>query len=112
MKLVTYAEKTHLMGDDAADVLLEYARTLALADTTETVTLREIDLHGNEVEATSLLNASTPILVESTNSGLEVPGNEQIVENMRHATAALLDPPAVQPEDRSGDPRPPFDEEL
>ncbi|KJQ56000.1 hypothetical protein [Microbacterium sp. SA39] len=51
MKHVTYGEKSLLMGDDAADTLLEYARLVADNSTADTVTVRSISPDGNTVEA-------------------------------------------------------------
>ena len=42
MKHVTNAEKSLLMGDDAADSLLEYARLLGEASHVDTVTVRAL----------------------------------------------------------------------
>ena len=50
MKHVTFAEKSLLMGDDAADTLLEYARVLGDHDRVDTVALRSISPDGNTVE--------------------------------------------------------------
>lgn len=97
---MTYAEKTHLLDDDAADALVEYARALSLADSADTVTLRAIDSHGNQVEATFLLNRSSMMLVESTNSEFPGPDNSETVTQMRQSTTRLLDPPAVGPDAR------------
>lgn len=99
VKHVMYADKTHLVGDDVADGLVAYARALAITNGSDAVTIRAIDAHGNEVEATFLLNPSTIMMVESTNSSVIAPHNEALVEELRKATSSLLDAHPVQPED-------------
>ena len=59
MKHVTFGDKALLMGDDAADALLEYARLLSDTDAADSVTLRAISPDGNTVEASFLLNTNT-----------------------------------------------------
>jgi len=88
MKHVKYAEKSVLMGDDAADTLMDYARMLANAGNADTVTLRVISPDGNAVDASFLLTPSTELMVESTNSGLDEPENDETVRTMRERIAA------------------------
>jgi hypothetical protein len=92
MKHVTYGEKAHLMGDDAADTLLEYARLLSDTSAADTVTLRAISPDGNTVDASFLLNANTVMLVESTNSEVAAPDNEEAVREMRERINEITRP--------------------
>jgi hypothetical protein len=92
MKHVTYAEKSLLMGDDAADTLLEYARLLADNDRADTVTLRSLSPDGNTVEASFLLTVSTILMVESTNSDIAPPDNGHAVEDMRDRIEGITHP--------------------
>lgn len=100
MKHVTYGEKAHFMGDEAAHQLLEYASALGNAGMSDTVTLMAVDDHGNSVEASFLLNPSTVLLAESSSSGMTEPENATAIEYMRTRAAQLQNPPAIQPEDR------------
>jgi hypothetical protein len=99
MKHVTYGEKSLLMGDDAADVLLEYARLLADNAKADTVTIRSISPDGNTVDASFLLNVSSVLMTESTNSEVDPPDNEEAVADMRDRIDALLRPAAMAAED-------------
>jgi len=99
MKHVTYGEKSLLMGDDAADVLLEYARLVADSASADTVTLRSISPDGNTVEASFLLNVSTVLMTESTNSDLDPPDNTDTVADMQGRIDAILRPASMSPED-------------
>jgi hypothetical protein len=89
MKHVTYAEKSLLVGDEAAELLMSYATVLGRNNSTDSVTLRAIGMDGNEVEATFLLNPSSDLMVESTNSTAAKPDNELVEEYMRERVNAL-----------------------
>lgn len=107
MKHVTYGEKSLFMGDDAADVLLEYARLVADTGRADTVTLRSISPDGNTVEASFLLNVSTVLMTESTHSNVEPPDNSASVEDIRERIAAI-ERPAAMPAEEAWD-RPDYD---
>jgi hypothetical protein len=77
------ADKSLLVGDDAADLLLEYAALLAQLGRGDSVSLRAVGADGDEVTAGFLLNGGTTLLVESTRSSLPEPDNERAVEYMR-----------------------------
>jgi hypothetical protein len=95
MKHVSYADKSLFMGDDAADTLLEYARLVADNERADTVTLRSISTDGNTVEASFLLDASTVLMVESTNSDVEAPDNTEAVQDIKDRIDAITRPVSV-----------------
>lgn len=99
MKHVAFADKSLLMGDDAADALLEYARLIADTAGADSVTLRGISPDGNTVEAGFLLNANTVLVIESTNSEMEPPDNDQAVRDLRERIDAISRPPTALPAD-------------
>jgi hypothetical protein len=99
MKHVMYAEKSLLMGDEVADSLLEYARLLAEASHADTVTVRAIGVDGNTVDAAFLLNPTSVMMVESTNSTVEPPDNEEAVRYLQERIERLSRPPGVQAEE-------------
>ena len=100
MKHVSYADKSLFMGDDAADTLLEYARLVADNNRADTVTLRSISTDGNTVEASFLLDASTVLMVESTNSEVEPPDNSEAVQDMKERIDAITRPVGVESEEQ------------
>ena len=102
MKHVMYAEKSLLMGDDVADALLEYARLLAESSHADTVTIRAIGVDGNTVDAAFLLNATSEMMVESTNSTVEPPENEEAVAYLNDRIERLSNPSGVQAEQDGG----------
>jgi hypothetical protein len=75
MKHVTYAEKSLLVGDDVADLLIRYAAQLAAYNRSDVVTLRAIGADGNDVDASFLLNGSTMLMVESATTTATEPEN-------------------------------------
>jgi hypothetical protein len=102
MKHVTFGEKSLLMDDDAADSLIDYARLLAIASSADTVTVRAIGSDGNTVDAAFLLNQSTVLVVESTNSTVVPPRNDEAVRYMEERMDRLTHPrsaPSDDPDD-------------
>jgi hypothetical protein len=97
MKHVTYAEKSLLVGDEAADVLLEYAAAVARTGGADTVSLTALGAEGNDVVATFLLGAGTILIAESANTTVEEPDNIAIVAHMRERIAVLSTPPPARP---------------
>jgi hypothetical protein len=97
MKHVTYAEKSLLIGDEAADLVLEYASELANAGASDTVTLNALGADGDEVVATLLLGAGAPLMAETSNTRLTPLDNTDAVGYMREKLNQLASPPEAQP---------------
>ena len=89
MMHVTFAGKSLLMGDDAAEVLLAYATALAARGQADQVVIRAIGGDGNEVDVHMLLNAGTIIASESTNSTANAPDNRANVTDIRRRLGRL-----------------------
>lgn len=89
MKHVTYAEKSLLVGDQAAELLMSYATVLGRSNNTDSVTLHAIGMDGNEVDATFLLNPSSDLMIESTNTSASEPENETVEVYMRERVNRL-----------------------
>jgi hypothetical protein len=98
MKHVTFGDKSLLMDDEAADSLLEYARLLGEDSRADTVTVRALGADGNTVDVAFLLNASSVLVVESTNSIVEPPENDEAVRYMQERIEQLVRPPEVKSE--------------
>ncbi|OUE28387.1 hypothetical protein BFL36_01460 [Clavibacter michiganensis] len=99
MKHITYAEKSLLMGDDAADALLEYAAALATHGRGDSVTLRALSSDGDEVDATFLLTAGSPLMAETATTTLPEPDNAGPVAAMLAAVARMERPEPVSAAD-------------
>jgi len=82
MKHVTYAEKSLLIGNEAADLLMEYAAAVSRVHSSDTVDLKAIGSDGNAVEATFLLGVGAPLMVETASAELNEPDNSGPIEYM------------------------------
>jgi hypothetical protein len=99
MKHLTMAEKSLLLGDEAADLLLEYAALLGQTDSADTVVLNAYGDDGDPVEVTFLLNGGTSVLAESSESTILEPDNDAGVRYMRERMTLIQSPPPAQPMD-------------
>lgn len=104
MKRITYAERELFVGDDAADLLLEYAAALSKALRADVVQLRAFDADGDEVEVRFLLNAGTMLLSESATTAVAEPDNTEpdnteAVVSLRKRLVGLTPVPSVRPAD-------------
>ena len=98
-----FAEKSLLMGDEVADLLLEYTRLLA--ESARRYRHRPGDQpRRKHQDAAFLLNAATVMMAESTNSTMEAPANDEAVRYMQDRIDRLLHPPTAQPEEALPDP--------
>jgi hypothetical protein len=68
MKHIMYAEKTLLIGDEVADLAVEYAAMLANHGKADTVTLHAFDADGDAIDATMLLNSGSNIVAATHES--------------------------------------------
>ncbi len=89
------ADKSLLIGDAAADALVEVAALVARLSSGDSVTLRGIGIDGEEITASFLLNSGTVMISESTFSNLPEPDNSEQVEYMR-AKIAQFEGPGAQ----------------
>ncbi|MGC5172255.1 hypothetical protein ACLQ2Q_16580 [Microbacterium sp. DT81.1] len=102
MKHITYAQKSLLVGDAAADALVEYAVALAKNASADTVTLKAFGVDGADVEATFVLDAGTIVMAETTKSSIPEPDDSEAVEYMREQTRLLTSPPSAVSSDGDG----------
>jgi hypothetical protein len=104
MMHLTFADKSLLIGDDAAHAVLDYATALADRGRADQVTVRAIGDDGNEVEVSLVLDAGTIIAAETTNSTIEPPDNDFMVADIRRRIGRLTHhvAPATQMTDGLG----------
>jgi hypothetical protein len=104
MKHVTFADKSLLVGDAAADALLRYAAALSGAGAADAVDVNAISSDGDAVVATFLLNAGSPLMAETTTSSLPEPDNDDVVRYMHERIDRITQPSEVPAHDQdSGD---------
>jgi hypothetical protein len=89
MKHVTMADKSLLIGTEAADLLTRYAALVARLGSGDAVTLRAIGADGDEVDATFVLNSGTVLLAESSGSTVPEPDNTATVGYLRDRLASF-----------------------
>lgn len=82
------ADKSLLVGNEAADTLVEYAALLARLTSGDAVSLRAIGVDGDEVTVAFLLNSGTVLVTETTTSSLPEPDNDDPVAYMRGRIAS------------------------
>jgi hypothetical protein len=99
VKHVTFADKSLLVDDETADVLLEYAAVLARDGDADNVTIHAFSDDGQEVEATMLLDAGAPLMAETTHTSLPGPDNREVLTYMREQVIRRSSPAPVSPED-------------
>lgn len=97
MMHLTFADKSLLVGDDAAHAVLDYATALADRGRADQVTVRAIGDDGNEVEVSFVLDAGTIIAAETTNSSMEAPDNDFAVADIRRRLGRLTHQVAPAP---------------
>ena len=100
MKHVTYAEKSLLVGDTAAELLLEYASAVGAAHTSDTVHMNALDLDGKQVDAIFLLGQGAPLMAETSMSDLSEPENTTAEAYLKEELTGLTTTPTIQVDDQ------------
>jgi hypothetical protein len=91
VKHITISDKSFLIGDEVADLLVRYAALLGKIHSADSVRIRAIGIDGEAVDADFLLNSGTVLMAESSRSQLPEPDNGDAVEYMRERIAAQED---------------------
>lgn len=97
MKLVTYSDTPLLIGDEAADLLIRYASSLANVGRADVVVVKALGTQQVEVDVTFLLDSGTVMLAETAESPFAEPENSTAVNYMRGRMQALEQPLRVRP---------------
>lgn len=95
MKHLTFADKDLLVGDEAADLLIEYAVELAKRGDADKVELHAYSGDGDEVTATFLLDEGAPLMAETSHTAMPEPDNSEAIEYMRTRIRALSTAPVA-----------------
>ena len=96
---ITFADKSFIVGDDAAQTALKYAALLARNNNADTVTLHAISSDGDEVDAVLLLDAGAPLMAETVNSTMPEPDNTAAVSYMTAQMSRFMNGNDIVPED-------------
>ena len=104
MKNLVYGESSWLVGDDAANAILEYTVLMAKDGAADTVDVNVLGPDGNSEMTTLVLGPATMIQAQTTRSQLQEPENFELIvyirERLRSSTlpaqplsSAPLEPP-------------------
>jgi len=102
VKKVIYSDSSQIVGDEVADVLLEFAAALARNQAAEPITFRALGPTGEE-DASFLLGPASQIAVEEADGGDE-PDNSAAIAFMRGRIAELGGSAARPQPERHTDP--------
>jgi hypothetical protein len=99
MKHLTFADKDLLIGDTAADLIIEYTVLLAKRSDADSVTINAYGADGNEVSATLLLDQGAVVIAETSHNSLPEPDNQNAESYLRNRIDALTTASTAQPLD-------------
>lgn len=102
MKHITYSEKSLLIGDTAADMLIHYAAVLTQNGLADSVEVKAVSSDGDNVIATFLLGPGAPLMAETAHTHMAEPDNAEITAYMQDRIDHLNHDPvgaALDPED-------------
>lgn len=99
MKHLTYADKSLLVDNESADLIVDYAVAIASSGTADKVELRGFGADGDEVVGSFVLNSGTILMAETVHTSIPDPDNSEAVAYMRGRLGRLQSPPMVQPSD-------------
>lgn len=83
MKQLSYDGASWLLGDDAADALIEYAVALGRKDSADAIELSAINPEGHEEQVAFLIGPATMMTSETTHSDFDEPDNTDAVVDLR-----------------------------
>jgi len=92
MKNIVYGESTWLIGDAAADALLDYAVFMAQTGSADHVDAVVLGPDGDEVVTSMVLGPATMITAQTMSSAFEEPDNSALMEYVR----VRLERPSIQ----------------
>jgi hypothetical protein len=98
MKFLTYADRSVLIGDEAADILIEYSAVLAENGHADSVALNAIGGDGDDIVASFVLGSGTNLMAESTSSKLPEPNNTDGISYMKERLVDMSSTHPVQPD--------------
>jgi hypothetical protein len=97
MKLINYGDTDWLIGDDAADLLLEYSVLLAKTGSADSVDMAVLSADGEAQEVSMLIGPATMMTARPVPSDLDEPDNAEPIADVRGRIDAIVSPPPVLP---------------
>lgn len=104
--ILSFVGKSLLVGDEVAELVLEYAAALIRSGGADTVRLTAYGAGGDEVQAVLLLSQGVSVMAETSKTDKPEPDNRDIVSYMRERlarcrAASLAFPLEYQPDSMS-----------
>lgn len=97
MMLINYGDTDWLIGDDAADLLLEYSVLMAKGGTADSVDVNVLTSTGERESVRLLIGPATMMTARPVASELPEPDNAATLATVRERIDAIESPPSVQP---------------
>lgn len=97
MKLINYGDTDWLIGDDAADLLLEYSVLLAKGGTADSVEMAVLSAEGEPQRVSMLIGPATMMTARPVSSDFSEPDNGGPIAEVRSRIDAIVSPPPVLP---------------
>jgi len=97
MKLINYGDTDWLIGDDAADLLLEYSVLMAKGATADSLDVEVLTTEGARESVKLLIGPATMMTARPISSELEEPDNAETIADVRERINLIESPPSVQP---------------
>jgi hypothetical protein len=98
MKLLTYADRSVLIGDEAADTLIHYSALLADSGHADSVVLNALDADGDEIVASFVLGSGTNLMSATATSKLPEPSNVEGLNYLKQKIEALTSTHNIEPD--------------
>ncbi len=97
MKSITYAEKSWLVGDDAADAVVEYAVLLARTGSADSVEVNALSADGTAHLITLVIGPATMMTLASVDASADEPNNDEAVIAIHERMRIIQSPPITLP---------------
>ena len=97
MKLINYGDAAWLLGDEAAELLMDYSVMMARVNNADSVNVTMLDAEGSAQNLNILIGPATMMTSRETDSTYPEPENAATVAEVRAKIAAIESPPSVQP---------------
>ena len=97
MMHLTFADKSLLVGDAVADLLVEYSAVLAANGDADTISLTAYGADGQKDKAKFALSQGAALLAESTETDLPDPDNDEAEAYLRERIMQRTSPPPARP---------------
>jgi len=97
MKLINYGDTAWLLGDEAAELLMNYSVLMARQNKADSINVTMLDSAGGEQNLNILIGPATMMTSQDTDSTFPEPENAATVADVRAKIDSIESPPPVIP---------------